>query len=221
MSHDAIENLSHEDRAFPPSAEFAAQANATAALYDRGRGRPGRVLGEAGRASCRGRRRGPRRSTGPNAPFAKWFDGGRLNVAVNCVDRHVEAGHGDQVAYHFEGEPGDTRDITYAELLVEVSPGRERARVARRAGRRPRRDLPADDPRGRVAMLACARIGAVHSVVFGGFSAEALRCRIEDAEAVLVITVRRRQPPRASRWRSSPPSTRPSRRRRRSRTCSW
>ena len=107
---------------------------------------------------------------------------------MNCVDRHVEAGHGDQVAYHFEGEPGDTRDITYAELLAEVCKAANALEsLGVTAGDRVAIYLPMI-PEAAVAMLACARIGAVHSVVFGGFSAEALRSRIEDAEAVLVIT---------------------------------
>ncbi|MFN8168306.1 MAG: acetate--CoA ligase [Candidatus Nanopelagicales bacterium] len=187
MSHDAIENLSHEDRAFPPSPEFAAQANATAALYD-----------EAAADRLAFWERQARELTWEtpwettldwsNAPFARWFDGGRLNVAVNCVDRHVEAGHGDQVAYHFEGEPGDTRDITYGQLLTEVSQAANALEsLGVKAGDRVAIYLPMI-PEAAVAMLACARIGAVHSVVFGGFSAEALRSRIEDAEAVLVIT---------------------------------
>ena len=121
-------------------------------------------------------------------PFAKWFIGGTLNVSFNCLDRHVAAGHGDQVAYHWEGEPGDTRTITYAQLLDEVqrtanaltSLGiRKGDRVNIYLGMVP--ELP-------IAMLACARIGAPHSVVFGGFSAEALRDRINDAEARLLIT---------------------------------
>jgi acetyl-CoA synthetase len=121
-------------------------------------------------------------------PFAKWFVGGTLNVSFNCLDRHVAAGHGDQVAYHWEGEPGDTRTITYAQLLEEVqrtanaltSLGiRKGDRVNIYLGMVP--ELP-------IAMLACARIGAPHSVVFGGFSAEALRDRINDAEARLLIT---------------------------------
>ena len=121
-------------------------------------------------------------------PFAKWFIGGTLNVSYNCLDRHVAAGHGDQVAYHWEGEPGDTRTITYAQLLDEVqrtanaltSLGiRKGDRVNIYLGMVP--ELP-------IAMLACARIGAPHSVVFGGFSAEALRDRINDAEARLLIT---------------------------------
>ncbi|HMG27427.1 MAG TPA: acetate--CoA ligase [Acidimicrobiia bacterium] len=121
-------------------------------------------------------------------PFAKWFVGGKLNVSENCLDRHVAAGHGEQVAYHWEGEPGDTRTITYAQLLEEVqrvanalkSLGVEKGdRVNIYLGMVP--ELP-------IAMLACARIGAPHSVVFGGFSAESLRDRINDAEARLLIT---------------------------------
>ena len=123
-----------------------------------------------------------------NAPFARWFDGGTINVAVNCLDRHVEAGRGDKVAFHFEGEPGDSRDITYAEMLADVSRAAHALEsLGVQAGDRVAIYLPMI-PEAAVAMLACARIGAVHSVVFGGFSAEALRSRIEDAEAVLVIT---------------------------------
>ena len=121
-------------------------------------------------------------------PFAKWFVGGRLNVAFNCLDRHVEAGLGDRVAFHFEGEPGDRRTITYAELLDEVG----RCANALRALGVERGDRVAIYmpmiPELPVAMLACARIGAAHSVVFGGFSADALRDRIEDASARLLIT---------------------------------
>jgi acetyl-CoA synthetase len=121
-------------------------------------------------------------------PFARWFVGGRLNVAYNCLDRHVEAGRGDKVAYHWEGEPGDTRTVTYAQLLEDVCRlanalkhlGIRRGdRVGIYLGMVP--ELP-------VAMLACARIGAPHSVVFGGFSADAVRDRMNDAEAVAMIT---------------------------------
>jgi acetyl-CoA synthetase len=121
-------------------------------------------------------------------PFAKWFVGGSLNVSYNCLDRHVAAGKGDQVAFHWEGEPGDTRTITYAQLLVEVSrfanalKGLGVQRGDRVAIYMPMiLELP-------VAMLACARIGAAHSVVFGGFSADALRGRINDAQAKVLIT---------------------------------
>jgi acetyl-CoA synthetase len=121
-------------------------------------------------------------------PTVKWFEGGKLNASYNCLDRHVEAGGGDKVAYHFEGEPGEKRTITYAELLDEV--GRfanalkalgvgKGDRVAIYLGMIP--ELP-------VAMLACARIGAIHSVVFGGFSADSLKDRILDAEAKILVT---------------------------------
>jgi acetyl-CoA synthetase len=121
-------------------------------------------------------------------PFAKWFVGGKLNATYNCLDRHVDAGHGDQVAYHWEGEPGDTRTITYSELLDDVSRlanallalgVRKGDRVNIYLGMVP--ELP-------MSLLACARIGAAHSVVFGGFSSDSLRDRINDAEAKVLIT---------------------------------
>ncbi|HEY4401484.1 MAG TPA: acetate--CoA ligase [Acidimicrobiia bacterium] len=121
-------------------------------------------------------------------PFAKWFVGGTLNVSFNCLDRHVAAGHGDQVAYHWEGEPGDTRTITYAQLLEEVQrTANALASLGIRKGDRVNIYLGMV-PELPIAMLACARIGAPHSVVFGGFSSDALRDRINDAEARLVIT---------------------------------
>ncbi|HLG00475.1 MAG TPA: AMP-binding protein, partial [Acidimicrobiia bacterium] len=121
-------------------------------------------------------------------PFAKWFVGGKLNVSYNCLDRHVAAGHGDQVAYHWEGEPGDTRTITYAELLDDVC---RMANALKSLG------VQKGDriniymgmiPELAIAMLACARIGAAHSVVFGGFSSDALRDRIQDAQAKVLLT---------------------------------
>ncbi len=123
-----------------------------------------------------------------NLPFARWFVGGTLNVSYNCLDRHVEAGRGDRIAFYWEGEPGDTLTITYADLLIEVS---KFANVLKRLG------LGAGDrvaiympmiPELAVAMLACTRIGAVHSVIFGGFSPDAIVDRCEDAEARLIIT---------------------------------
>ena len=121
-------------------------------------------------------------------PYAKWFVGGKLNVSYNCLDRHVEGGHGDQVAFHWEGEPGDTRTLTYADLLAEV----QRAANALKAlgvekGDRVAVYLPMI-PELAVTMLACARIGAVHSVVFGGFSANALRDRINDSDCKVLVT---------------------------------
>src|SRR5215203_5185402 len=121
-------------------------------------------------------------------PFAKWFVGGELNVSYNCLDRHVLAGRGDKVAFHFEGEPGDTRTVTYAELLDETQ---RFANVLKglgvNKGDRVNIYLPMI-PEAAVAMLACARIGAPHSVVFGGFSSQALADRINDAEAKVLIT---------------------------------
>jgi acetyl-CoA synthetase len=187
VSHEALENLLHENRHFPPSAEFAAQANATAALYDEAKADRLAFWDKQASALTWDT---PWTSTldWSNAPFARWFDGGKINVSVNCVDRHVEAGHGDQVAFHFEGEPGDTQTITYADLLTSVSQAANALEaLGVKAGDRVAIYLPMI-PEAAVAMLACARVGAVHSVVFGGFSAEALRSRIEDAQATLVIT---------------------------------
>jgi acetyl-CoA synthetase len=121
-------------------------------------------------------------------PFAKWFIGGKLNVAYNCLDRHVEAGHGEQVAFHWEGEPGDARAITYAELLAESS---RVANLLRSFGVQ-KGDRVAIYmgmvPETVAAMLACARIGAPHSVVFGGFTAQSLKDRINDAQAKVLVT---------------------------------
>ena len=123
-----------------------------------------------------------------NLPFSKWFVGGQTNVSYNCLDRHVLAGKGDKVAFHFEGEPGDTRTVTYAQLLDEVQ---RFANVLKglgvAKGDRVNIYLPMI-PEAAVAMLACARIGAAHSVVFGGFSSQALADRINDAEAKVLIT---------------------------------
>ncbi|MFI9155619.1 acetate--CoA ligase [Streptomyces sp. NPDC053367] len=123
-----------------------------------------------------------------DAPYARWFAGGKLNVAYNCVDRHVAAGHGDQVAFHWEGEPGDTRTVTYEELRREVCRAANALlSLGLRAGDRVAIQLPMI-PEAVIAMLACARLGLPHSVVFGGFSPAALQSRIEDAEARLLIT---------------------------------
>ncbi|TFD47190.1 acetate--CoA ligase [Cryobacterium sp. TMT1-2-1] len=123
-----------------------------------------------------------------NPPNARWFHGGKLNVAYNCVDRHVESGHGEQVALHWVGEPGDTRDITYAQLKDEVSRAANAlSSLGLVAGDRVVIQLPMI-PEAVVSMLACARLGLVHSVVFGGFSPAALRARVDDAEARVVIT---------------------------------
>jgi len=173
---------------YPPSAECAAAANATADLY---------AEAERDRLAFWGEQANRLSWATPftevldwsGAPFAKWFVGGKLNVAYNCVDRHVEAGHGDRVAIHWEGEPvGDQRTITYAELKDEVCKAANAfTELGLVAGDRVAIYMPMV-PEAIVAMLACARLGAMHSVVFAGFSASALRARIEDAEAKLVIT---------------------------------
>ena len=154
-----------------------------------------------------------------NPPFAKWFVGGKLNVAYNCVDRHVEDGHGDQVAYYWEGEPADdTRTITYAQLKDEVCKAANALlELGVQAGDRVAIYMPMI-PETVISMLACARIGAVHMVVFGGFSADALASRLDDSGAVLVITsdggYRRGAPERAEagrRRRGGPQPRRPQR----------
>ncbi|GAA1354789.1 acetate--CoA ligase [Saccharothrix algeriensis] len=183
----ALDNLLTENRTFPPGEEFAAQANATPALYEEASAdreafwakQAERLAWETGWTQV---------LDWSNAPFARWFVGGRLNVAYNCVDRHVESGHGDQVAIHWEGEPGDSRAITYADLQREVSKAAN-ALVELGVGAEDRVAIYMPMvPEAIFAMLACARLGALHSVVFGGFSAEALRTRIEDSQAKLVIT---------------------------------
>jgi len=186
MSDDDLSNLLHEDREFPPSAAFAGQANAQAGMYADAEDRLAFWDTQAKRLDWST----PWEQTldWSGAPFAKWFVGGKLNVAYNCVDRHVESGHGDQVALYFEGEPGDQRAVTYAELQDEVCRAANTLiELGISAGDRVAIYMPMI-PEAVVAMLACARIGAPHSVVFAGFSAEALRSRIEDAQAKLVIT---------------------------------
>ena len=182
-----IEDYFSEDRVFPPTAEFVDQALVSdPGIYARA---------EADWEGFWAEQAGALDWYRPwdtvlqwDLPFARWFDGGTLNVSTNCLDRHVAAGRGDRVAFHWEGEPGDTRTITYADLLVEVS---RFANVLRglgvHRGDRVAVYLPMI-PELAVTMLACARIGAVHSVVFGGFSSDALRDRILDAQAAVVVT---------------------------------
>lgn len=183
----ALDNLLTESRTFPPGDEFAGQANAKADLYaEADADREAFWAKQAERLTWDTKWTTVLDWT--NAPFAKWFVGGKLNVAYNCVDRHVESGHGDQVAIHWVGEPGDTRDITYAELKTEVSKAANAlASLGVTAG-----DVVAIQlqmvPEAIFAMLACARIGALHNVVFGGFSPTALRARVDDAAAKIVIT---------------------------------
>ncbi|HEU0286113.1 MAG TPA: acetate--CoA ligase [Nocardioidaceae bacterium] len=186
-TNDTLSNLLHEERRFDPPQGFAADANVTADVYDKARDdRLGFWAAEAEKLSWA--------STWDqvldwsNPPFAKWFVGGELNVAYNCVDRHVEAGYGDQVAYYWEGEPGDTRTLTYADLQAEVCKATNAlTELGIAKGDRVAIYLPMI-PELPIAMLACARLGAPHTVVFGGFSAEALSGRIHDSSAKLVIT---------------------------------
>jgi acetyl-CoA synthetase len=185
--NEGLSNLLNEERRFPPSDEFAAAANYTAAAYDEA------AADRLAFWDTQARRLDwatPWTQTldWSNAPFAKWFVGGSLNASVNCVDRQVAAGRGDRVAIHFEGEPGDTRSITYAELASLVAQTAN-ALTALGVGKGDRVAiyLPMI-PECAISMLACARIGAVHSVIFGGFSAQAVYDRVLDADAKLVIT---------------------------------
>jgi acetyl-CoA synthetase len=182
-----IENLLAEGRAFPPPPAFAAQANAKADLY-----LEADEDFEAFWARLAKERltwRAPfKRTLEWDLPFAKWFTGGTLNVSENCVDRHVAAGLGEKVAYHWIGEPGDTRTITFADLHREVQKTANALKeLGVGTGDRVAIYMPMI-PELPIAMLACARIGAPHTVVFGGFSAEALAGRIEDSQAKLIIT---------------------------------
>ncbi|MFJ6652297.1 acetate--CoA ligase [Microbacterium sp. NPDC091313] len=194
---DAQEARLHERRVYPPPPSFAAQANVGAEAYARADADPLRFWADA---SARLQWTQPWQqildwrppvaaADGTlSVPVARWFGGGRLNAAVNCVDRHVDAGRGAKVALHFEGEPGDRLTVTYADL---------QRRVARAANALTDLGIVAGDRvvvylpvlvETVVIALACARIGAVHSLVFGGFSAEALRFRIEDTGAKLLVT---------------------------------
>ncbi|WP_327321209.1 acetate--CoA ligase [Streptomyces sp. NBC_01210] len=187
MSNENVANLLKEERRFAPNAEIADGANVTAHTYAQANADELRFWkNQASRLTWS---REPIQTLDwSSPPFAKWFADGELNVAYNCVDRHVEAGLGDRVAIHFEGEPGDSRAITYAELQRDVAQAAHAlTALGVHAGDRVAIYLPMI-PEAAVAMLACARIGAPHSVVFGGFSADALAARIADAGAQVVIT---------------------------------
>ncbi|MEZ4563079.1 MAG: acetate--CoA ligase [Thermomicrobiales bacterium] len=183
----AIETLFDEQREFPPTPAFAAQANVNdPSIYQRAaEDLEGYWAAEAANLDW----------YKPwdtvlewNPPFARWFDGGQLNVSVNCLDRHVKAGGGEKVAYYWEGEPGDRRTITYQDLYEEVNKAANALKeLGVERGDRVAIYMPMI-PELPVAMLACARIGAPHTVVFGGFSSEALADRINDSQARLVIT---------------------------------
>ncbi|KQR86520.1 acetate--CoA ligase [Microbacterium sp. Leaf179] len=182
-----IDHLLNETRRFAPAASFAAQAVADRSLFERAAAdREGFWADQA--RELHWHTPFTRVLDWSNPPFAEWFGDGELNVAYNCLDRHVEAGHGDRIALRWEGEPGDQRNVSYAELTDEVKRlANVLAELGVEQGDRVALYLPMI-PEAIASMLAVARIGAVHSVVFGGFSADSLRARIDDAGAKVVIT---------------------------------
>ena len=187
MTSEALSNLLHEDRRFPPSDDFATQANADRSLYEAAAD-PVAFWEKQARDLVSWDSEWTQVLDWSKRPFARWFVGGSLNISYNCVDRHVEAGYGDQVALHWEGEPGDTRTVTYADLKREVCRAANAlTELGVSKGDRVAIYMPMI-PETAIAMLACARLGAPHSVVFGGFSADALKGRIQDADARIVIT---------------------------------
>ena len=187
-----IESLQKEDRVFSPSPEFSATAHIKSmeeyqTLHAQSIADPEAFWADQA-SSLTWQKKWDRVLDWSNAPFARWFDGGRINAAENCLDRHVAAGKGDDIAIHWVGEPGDTRDMTFSELLTDT---------CRFANALKARGVKPGDrvliympmvPEAAVAMLACARIGAVHSVVFGGFSATSIKDRLADSEATAIIT---------------------------------
>src|SRR3954469_18619686 len=199
MSETSADTSTTEGRTFAPPPALAAHANVGPEMYEEAeRDRLGFWANAARRLTWT--QEWDEVLDWSNPPFAKWFVGGKLNVAYNCVDRHVEDGHGDQVAYYWEGEPADdTRTITYAQLKDEVCKAANALlELGVQAGDRVAIYMPMI-PETIIAMLACARIGAVHMVVFGGFSADALASRLDDAGAVAVI-------PSAGGYRRGAPS---------------
>ena len=188
MSNETLSNLSREERRFEPPADLAEHANLKAEAYERAAQDPEAFWAEQAERLDWGRT-WDQVLDWSNPPFAKWYVGGTINAAYNCVDRHVEAGRGDRVALHWVGEPvDDKRDITYAQLKDEVSRAANALiGLGVRTGDRVAIYLPMI-PEAVVAMLACARIGAPHTVVFGGFSADALASRLEDCQAKVIIT---------------------------------
>ncbi len=183
---DALDNLGHENRTFSPTADFAAAANAKSDLFDSAAA--DRLAFWENQASQLHWDKKWDQVLDWQVPFAKWFIGGKINASYNCLDRHVLEGRGERIAFYFEGEPGDTRAISYAQMLKDVKKATNALiELGVKAGDRVAIYMPMI-PEAAVAMLACARLGAAHSVVFGGFSAEALLSRIQDADATLVIT---------------------------------
>jgi acetyl-CoA synthetase len=182
-----IPSTEHADLSYPPPTELAAHANVTQADLDAAAADPEAFWAERAQWLTWGTE--PTETLDwSNPPFAQWYADGTLNAAYNCVDRHVENGLGDRVAIHFEGEPGDERTITYADLKDEVCRAANAlTRSGVKAGDRVAIYLPMI-PEAVISMLACARIGAPHTVIFGGFSADALSTRIQDCGVEVVIT---------------------------------
>ena len=184
---------------FPPTPEFAANAVAQPQIYDQANADPQAYWAEQARTRLHWDTPFTEVLDFSNPPTARWFGDGELNAAYNAIDRHVEAGNGDRVAFYFEGEPGDTATYTYADLQKAVSRAANAfTDLGVAAGDRVAVYLPLI-PEAIITMLACARIGAIHSVVFGGFSAEALRSRIDDGRAKLLVTA-------DGSWRRGKPS---------------
>ncbi len=183
---DAIENLFHEERRFDPPGKFSAEANAQSGIHEEAARDP-LAFWSSEAEKIHWRKPWDRLLDSSDAPVYRWFEGGRLNVTESCLDRHVET-HPDRVAFHWEGEPGDSLSLTYSELLAKVC---QCAAALKQLG------IGKGDtvaiymgmvPEITIAMLACARIGAAHSVVFGGFSSDSLRERLDDASCKGVIT---------------------------------
>ncbi|MGB1660800.1 MAG: acetate--CoA ligase [Planctomycetota bacterium] len=183
---DAIENLFHEERRFDPPGKFSAEANAQSGIHEEAARDP-LAFWSSEAEKIHWRKPWDRLLDSSAAPVYRWFEGGRLNVTESCLDRHVET-HPDRVAFHWEGEPGDSLSLTYSELLAKVC---QCAAALKQLG------IGKGDtvaiymgmvPEITIAMLACARIGAAHSVVFGGFSSDSLRERLDDASCKGVIT---------------------------------
>jgi acetyl-CoA synthetase len=183
---EALSNLGHENRTFPPAKEFASQANAKQEIYERA-DKDYLAFWEEQAGNLYWHKKWDQ-VLDWQSPFAKWFVGGKLNASYNALDRHVLEGRGERIAFLFEGEPGDSKQITYSQLLTEVKKcANALTSLGIKSGDRVAIYMPMI-PEAAIAMLACARVGAAHSVVFGGFSADSLLARIQDADASLVIT---------------------------------
>ena len=187
-SSGTLANLSTEERRFEPPDELAENANLTSEAYDDAEA-DRLAFWEKQAERLDWETRWDKVLDWDNPPFAKWFVGGKINAAWNCVDRHVENGAGDKVAFHWVGEPeDDTRDITYAELKDEVCQAANAlVELGVETGDRVAIYMPMI-PETVIAMLACARLGAPHTVVFGGFSSDALASRLADCDAQVVVT---------------------------------